>query len=1153
MDSVQLSLDIQNSLVDTLRETQQSMNRFNTLLDKSGKLTKTVDDHWDDISSATKKSAANVGIFSTALEKVKRVANMAMSPIANIFSAAKILDSAKAVLDHNTKMTQLSFRMGEAGKTTQQLSDAMYSLSMRTGITTENAAGLISQLRQARVATGDIEELAVVTTQFSEITGIGADNAGRLAGELVRVGRLGGAQVESVLKTMANVQRNVGMTETEMTQLNESIIQSTRHLANLGKTEADIVRFSKGITNLAGAFTKAGLEAQEATGFIEKMLDPGAIEDNALLFAKLGVSIADVISGDVDIDRLPTAFKELGETLDGMSRPAAAALAQSMGMTYKQAMSLSEIMENTSKSEEELAKMRDEALTPQEKMQKEWVKVQTEVQELMTKLLPYFSKFVEGITGLFGGGGKAKLVVGALLLGKVLMAVMNRVGKKMFTMNTAAAKHQEQVTAEALINAREKADAVAAGRTPTTKGGSGGGAISGRLNTGIQNRLNAAREEEGITFNRLKNQREELKVTRDKYMEQANYIKSLGKEATPEQQWERNKLIRKAVQLKREMTRAELELVHQTDRFDKLTKGYVRDLAPEQRYIMLENLKDQKESFDIKIKEDRLDRSRLRQEAMMLRTQEEIFTKERDQFDVRKKGVANTRENVREYNRLNDEVRKVGEHIKENLEMRRQTTRQIEDATKEQTRLGNEIKKISGAGDARRGGIFTSGLHRVQKVFRAAGSNIRSAMRSGADRVITSARNFARTIARIARRLRPSNWLSGIKASFKGQDAQGKKTFGMLGKLASVGMMLVGMLLAAKPVQEAIQKVMKAIKPIFEKLGSILGPVLEKIAKALIPIFQKLVDLLLPPLVKGLGVLLIILGKVVEVIGNLITAITGMGIDLGVAIGGMLGKWRGQRGELSAEGRLSGEMLEKISTSFFGEAEGRSAEDIRKDIGDMNKEQTQSLMKAVLRSENSFFTLGKTFEQAGKDIFSAGVDLWNMNVSAMGGTAPPAATPTAGRGTQMLNATAGGFQLGGFAGGMTTDEQLVEGQGEMAGELEQIAAATKSSADWLEEILDLEKKKTKDYLSQLEEKLKEAEEREKQAKKDLYDFRSGNLDKIITSETATSEEKAAAETTIIRESSKAFASQSVLDSASGVRTTQGVETITVDDYEEQNR
>ena len=116
MDTIQMHLDIENSLNQTLKQTQNIMKSFNNALELSaknmGKIEKTAKAstiHFDDIEEATEKTAKNTFNWSAALGKVRTTLSYVIPSVATVFSVAAIGESAKAALDFNTELKNLSF------------------------------------------------------------------------------------------------------------------------------------------------------------------------------------------------------------------------------------------------------------------------------------------------------------------------------------------------------------------------------------------------------------------------------------------------------------------------------------------------------------------------------------------------------------------------------------------------------------------------------------------------------------------------------------------------------------------------------------------------------------------------------------------------------------------------------------------------------------------------------------------------------------------------------------------------------------------------------------------------------------------------------------------------------------------------------------
>ncbi len=897
------------------------------MLEKSGKLTNVIDDHMDEIEDSQIKITKSAGLWNSALEKTKQLASTIMGPISAIFSTAGIMDTVGAMLRHNTQMKELSFRMGEAGKSAKFLTSEMHRVTMETGASTDQSAEMINMLRRARIATKDVGDLTEATIRFSTITGVAAADAGKLAGELSRMGRLGPRQIESVMTSMAQVQRIVGMTEQDMTQLNDSIIESTRYLSQLGKTGPEIVRFSKGVANLAAAFTKVGLSAQDAAKLIDDLLDPGKIEDNALMYAKLGISIEDAITGNIDPDQMIGALRDMGQEFKEMSGPAAASLAKSMGLTLKQARSFADMTQEQLTGQGDLTKMYEEQLSPQQKMEQAMNRLQGTLQQLATGLLP----IIEGLAGVMNKvvgvfqPGKGAMAIGivAAILGFVFL--ISRIKKRFFSMNTEVARHQENLTAEALIMGRRKADAA------TARGGRGRGRetdLSARVRAGtgfkemqaeaerfgtiaetnlvgpvrrfvqgteqwlrtisegakpvsllrliaeknnqvIKNRLGFVEEERNITVQTLRNREEELATN---HQNMQNRLKQLQSEKqTAEAIWEQKRIATELEKTGNRIAKIGNERERQENRFSNLRESALRKLAPEERYNMLENMKRERNRLETIIAANQRRFEGIEIEDKMLRLQKEILIREERKLKIQmESGGKVGAEEVEKYNRITKQLRNIGDHLEENKRTRSAITTEIGEAVDEQGRLGREIAKVTGAGSRRSTQMFSSVFRKGGDILRSVAGRLGNALSKGADRVKNSAISFVKALGQ---RLNPKNWLAAFKARRRQQREEGagrNRLSGGLGKVAKVMGILIGVLLASKAVREAMKKIFESLKPSLEQFGKLLGELAQKLGPAITQMIRSFMPMIMMLLKSFLPIFIDILNMAMPIIIKLV-------------------------------------------------------------------------------------------------------------------------------------------------------------------------------------------------------------------------------------------------------------------------------------------
>ena len=411
--SVDLFLNINDGLNKNLDEANKSLGitddmstKINKTMEELNSTTSDVNSGMEEIAEETKKTSAFADKLKEGLGKVadtvKRISGYLMGGIV-LFNAADVVQDTLKV---NQQMKDLSYRMGEAGKSAHQLERAVTDTMRATGMSAEMSAEWIKNLRELRVATKDITGLATVGGRFAEITGASNDGTQKLIGKLYTVGKVGPRAIKDTLREVVNTQRAFGLTAGEVDGLTDSIINSTQYLRQMGKTSAEIQKFNKGVTQLAGAFASVGVSAEEATKLIDKLLDPGAIEENAFLFSKLGVSIDDAINGNVDPAQMAAGFKDLGTELKNMSGPAAAQMAKALGMSLTDLRQMADMdMNDLNKKfsditgvSSDLGKEQEQQAEFQREFQKRVEQTKSVFMDLGFKIMPILNKAMEGLT-----------------------------------------------------------------------------------------------------------------------------------------------------------------------------------------------------------------------------------------------------------------------------------------------------------------------------------------------------------------------------------------------------------------------------------------------------------------------------------------------------------------------------------------------------------------------------------------------------------------------------------------------------------------------------------------------------------------------------------------------------------------------------------
>ena len=406
-DVLKMQLDIQNNLEKDIDKSSKAMKGFNSLIENSK-------EKFGKVADSINKNVLG------ALRSVRNTLAQIVPLVGTVFSGAIIMDSVRNVLFMDKAITQLSFRMGHGAEGTHALKNAVYDLNAELGIGIENAETLVSELVNLRIPLDMINQMAKSVGMLSEITGVSADQAAELGGNLVRIGRLGQESVDGIFASMVGVQRAVGLTRDEMNSLSSTISNSTQMLNQMGKSAGEIEKYNRGVIKLAAAFASVGVEAGKVLGIMDELLDPGEVEKHAFLLSKLGVSLGDAFEGNIDPQQLISGFRDLGTTLQGMTGPAAAAMAQQLGMSVRDLRQMGELgdddlakvanaMADGASASEAMSSAFKDQETPLQRFERAMERIKGFIGEIAEKAMPYIEK---GFGWITEKSGELKAIAG---------------------------------------------------------------------------------------------------------------------------------------------------------------------------------------------------------------------------------------------------------------------------------------------------------------------------------------------------------------------------------------------------------------------------------------------------------------------------------------------------------------------------------------------------------------------------------------------------------------------------------------------------------------------------------------------------------------------------------------------------------------------
>ena len=824
----------------------------------------------------------------------------------------------------NDAMKDLSYRMGEAGTTTGVLTDAVHGVSQATGIATDKAADLVTQLRQLRVPTEIVQEMATNTARFSEITGVSAEASARLSGEMMRIGRLGADATTKILAGMTAVQRRIGMTSGEMQELSEGIIYSTKMLNLMGKSAAQIEQFNKGVTKLAAAFTQVGLSAEEANKFVTDLLDPGKVEDNALLYAKLGISLEDAFAGDVDPGLLASKFKELGMEMQNMAGPAAAALAEQLGYGVGQLrqfgeMDLSElesVFSGGADAAGELAEQQQNQLSTQDKLEKTMNRLRDTFVGLADELLPFIEKFatlVSNIVERFGGLGKLMQV--AIMVGLVAFKMLiSRIGKGFRRRFLSVATDMKQSISTGIIEGMEQ--------------GSRHGAAAMRKNISGGAMARQQRVRGGAQFGEMTETAADFDTMAGgnltsgvKSMTEgtAEYLRNISAGAKPLSRIgvltaENNKRISDRLGFIRQegaaitgMLSTRRQSAEQTQKEITGRLEYLRIHNKEaENHWEIVKLRKQEEKLSDTIKNSTIENSKElsrfaeRERRTINRLGEDQLRNLAQENKARTEGLLNesriSRKRIKDgeislelikaskvahandymmLKKLEEEEREIALDISNQKSFRTQSLIELRKISDQQ-----KVLKVAAKGADI---MNPNAAAKASSIWRKTGSFLGSTMRKASQHIDDAwdkAKNSAKQIVKnMVEKMKPSNIMAGVRRRFsaegRAEASESRATgggggLGKIMKMLGPIMMIAGMLMRMEPIQKLLASVMDKIKPILQQLGEKLAPIFQKLADALMPILNILINALMPVFDTLSRVIGIILEKIGPMLGNLV-------------------------------------------------------------------------------------------------------------------------------------------------------------------------------------------------------------------------------------------------------------------------------------------
>lgn len=334
---------------------------------------------WQEISSTA-------NLVSSSLNSVSGI------NLSKIIPTTLFKDNAKNLIDMEDAAYRMSQRAGKGFEGVKELKNTYIDIQANLKDSAENAREITKTLSETGYVK-NLGEAAEYISLFSRTAGTSIGQTTEVMNSLTKIGKFSSKEAGTIIANVAKIQKLNGITVQGMNAWAASVNSVTNNMKAFGQTDESIKKMVVSTAKLVSSLEKVGVSAQQATQWIERLTDPDNIEKNIGLYAQLGISISDALSGNIDGDTIGAGLKDFGQKIKEMGPIAGKAYADAFGISYKEAIKAADmetaidtggVTEQDSKSE--LEKMKEETLSFNQKQQENINQMIGETQKLMTDL-----------------------------------------------------------------------------------------------------------------------------------------------------------------------------------------------------------------------------------------------------------------------------------------------------------------------------------------------------------------------------------------------------------------------------------------------------------------------------------------------------------------------------------------------------------------------------------------------------------------------------------------------------------------------------------------------------------------------------------------------------------------------------------------------
>lgn len=930
-------------MADNTQQIADSLNGINSSLETFTNLSKQIEKRLSDIAD----SSLGIRDDFTAIEKnqekiTKETKKWGVSlsgivessgKIANFLGSAVMItgiaDAFKASLKLDQSMKHLSVTMGLGIENSKKLYKTVTDVSFATGTTAEEAENMVSGLIRARVATDEVGKASKIMLNFATTTGMTNDESMQLYSNLRKVGGLGSKEIGQFAVTFAKVQQKVGMTEQEMSILSDSVQETAFRMSAFGRSPAQIEKMSKGIVGLGAEFVKVGLSVQKAVELVDQLTDPTRLEDNIGLYAQLGISIQDAMSGADITDQLDTGLKGFADKVKAMGPIAGAQFAKQMGQNYNDLMKLTKAGNEVGEALDiegsaNPAKEMEDMVKAQQGLQMTVEKFFNRINSLVislgptilglailvtTIILPKIFKKIrkesidttetvtQGVRGTLMMGLEKSWVKTSERIKGIGKNISEDYKKRIVEGSGYAAAHMSAdfLAVQATVNQFKLGKDFAKGAESFTRwmaGSTKPASLTASLVDSMRKRqdelLTLSLRDRKVKEEVLKTQRDSYEAVVKENKTRLDTLKNLEKsdQATAAQLSELRaleKVVKDAdngfneIDKKMKAIGTDTELMNK--HWSSMSTEHLADISNEMKK-QTATLDEQIKQSDIRVKSLEEEKSTIdylaKRAEEEIRNDKELLANQDKLANLSIEEVKNIQKRINGNNDILSQQKNLNEELQEEERAGADILKNFKDQTEYQQKITDIINDRKG-NELGSEGKLNKGFNNVLRTFRnELGSTLKANLTNFTDKVKNTAASIKDGIA------------TGFKEGAKHPIKTAVQGLGGIGQLAKVmGVMSLGMMILTKVLEPFITMIKEQLQPVLDIIIATLQPIAETLIKALLPPLLRVLAALLPPLLGLLKVIMTVLTPVIVGVMKLLKFILGWIPGIGDAVAGI--------------------------------------------------------------------------------------------------------------------------------------------------------------------------------------------------------------------------------------------------------------------------